>query len=73
MALAGTFRSVDFSLRLILELALLGLCTGFLVLSAASMLTAPVGARVAHSMQVGPLKRVFAFVLYALASYFILR
>lgn len=46
---------------------------GFLVLSAASMLTAPVGARVAHSMEVAPLKRVFAFVLYALASYFILR
>ncbi len=46
---------------------------GFLVLSAASMITAPVGARVAHSMEVAPLKRVFAFVLYALASYFILR
>ncbi len=46
---------------------------GFLVLSCASMLTAPLGARVAHSMEVAPLKRVFAFVLYALASYFILR
>ncbi len=46
---------------------------GFLVLSSASMLTAPLGARVAHSMEVAPLKRVFAIVLYALASYFILR
>jgi len=46
---------------------------GFLVLSAASMLTAPVGARVAHSMEVAPLKRVSAFVLYALAAYFIVR
>jgi uncharacterized membrane protein YfcA len=46
---------------------------GFLVLSAASMMTAPVGARLAHRMDVAPLKRVFAFVLYALAAYFILR
>lgn len=46
---------------------------GFLVLSGASMLTAPLGARVAHSMDVARLKRMFAFVLYALASYFILR
>ena len=46
---------------------------GFLVLSAASMTTAPLGARVAHSMDVAPLKRVFALVLYALAGYFILR
>jgi len=46
---------------------------GFLVLSAASMLTAPLGARVAHTMEVAPLKRVFAIVLYAVASYFILR
>ncbi len=46
---------------------------GFLVLSAASMSTAPLGARVAHSLDVAPLKRVFAVVLYALAGYFILR
>jgi len=46
---------------------------GFLVLSVASMLTAPLGARIAHSMDVTPLKRVFAFVRYALASYLILR
>ncbi len=46
---------------------------GFIVLSMASMVTAPLGARTAHSMDVAPLKRVFAIVLYALASYFILR
>jgi len=46
---------------------------GFLLLSAASMTTAPLGARVAHSMDVAPLKRVFAVVLYALAGYLILR
>ena len=45
----------------------------FLVLSVASMLTAPLGARVAHKLEVAPLKRVFAGVLYALAFYFILR
>lgn len=46
---------------------------GLLVLSAASITTAPLGARVAHSMDVAPLKRVFALVLYVLAAYFILR
>lgn len=46
---------------------------GFLVLSAASMLTAPLGARVAHRTDVARLKRVFALVLYALAFYFIIR
>lgn len=46
---------------------------GFIVLSMASIVTAPIGARTAHSMDVAPLQRVFAFVLYALASYFILR
>ncbi len=46
---------------------------GFLVLSAASIVTAPFGARVAHAMDIAPLKRVFALVLYVLAAYFILR
>ncbi len=45
----------------------------FLVLSVASMLTAPLGARLAHSMEVVPLKRVFAAVLYLLAVYFVFR
>jgi len=44
-----------------------------LAISAASVLVAPVGARVAHRMDIRPLRRVFAFVLYALAAYFILR
>ena len=34
-----------------------------------SMLTAPVGARVAHRLPVGTLKRVFALLLFALAAY----
>jgi uncharacterized membrane protein YfcA len=46
---------------------------GLVILSLASIVTAPLGARVAHSMDIAPLKRVFALVLYALAAYFVLR
>ena len=38
-------------------------------IAAASVLTAPLGARVAHSLDVRRLKRVFALLLYALAAY----
>lgn len=34
----------------------------------ASMLTAPLGAKMAHSLPVGRLKKIFALVLYALAT-----
>ncbi len=44
-----------------------------LVLSVASMSTAPLGAKVAHSMDIAPLRRAFAVVLYGLAAYFVLR
>jgi len=40
-----------------------------LTLAAASVLTAPLGARVAHSLDTGRLKRVFALLLYLLAGY----
>jgi uncharacterized membrane protein YfcA len=46
---------------------------GLLVISVASITTAPLGARVAHSMDVRPLQKVFAMVLYMLAAYFLLR
>lgn len=39
------------------------------VIASCSVLTAPVGARVAHRMPVAKLKKVFAFVLYGLAAY----
>jgi uncharacterized membrane protein YfcA len=39
------------------------------VIASCSVLTAPLGARVAHRMPVAKLKKVFAFVLYGLASY----
>lgn len=40
-----------------------------LVIACASVLMAPVGARAAHTLPVKSLKRVFAFVLFALAGY----
>ena len=38
-------------------------------IAAASVLTAPLGARAAHAMNVRQLRRVFALLLYALAAY----
>lgn len=46
---------------------------GVIVISIASMFTAPLGARTAHRMDIEPLKKVFAVVLYCLAAYFLLR
>jgi uncharacterized membrane protein YfcA len=40
-----------------------------LVVSLASVTTAPLGARTAHALPVKSLKRVFALVLYMLAAY----
>jgi uncharacterized membrane protein YfcA len=39
------------------------------VLAAASTLLAPIGARVAHALEITQLRRVFAALLYALAAY----
>jgi uncharacterized membrane protein YfcA len=46
---------------------------GLLVVSLASMSTAPLGARTAHRLDIRPLKKVFACVLYLLAAYFLFR
>ncbi len=46
---------------------------GLVVISLASVVTAPLGARTAHRMDIRPLKKVFAVVLYMLALYFVLR
>ena len=46
---------------------------GLFIISLASMSTAPLGARTAHRMDIRPLKKVFAAVLYLLAAYFLLR
>ena len=40
-----------------------------LVVSTASVMTAPLGARAAHALDVQQLRRVFALLLYAIAGY----
>jgi len=42
---------------------------GLLVIALCSVFTAPLGARAAHALPVGRLKRVFASILYLLAAY----
>jgi uncharacterized protein len=44
---------------------------GVIIVSIASMCTAPLGARTAHRIDIAPLKKVFASVLYLLAAYFL--
>ena len=39
------------------------------VIAAGSVLTAPLGARVAHALPVAPLKRIFSAILFCLAAY----
>jgi uncharacterized membrane protein YfcA len=43
------------------------------VIASASVLFAPLGAKAAHAMNVAQLKRVFALMLYALASYMLVK
>ncbi len=72
IAMAGTLSNIYFGLQ---EPDLPTGSLGFiylpalLVISAMSVLTAPLGARVAHALPVKSLKRVFAMVLYLLAAY----
>ena len=42
---------------------------GLLVIACCSVITAPLGANLAHRLPVAKLKRIFAVILYALASY----
>jgi len=42
---------------------------GLLVIASCSVITAPLGARLAHRLPVAKLKRIFAVILYALAAY----
>ena len=46
---------------------------GLVIISIASICTAPLGARTAHRMDIRPLKKVFASILYVLAAYFLFR
>jgi uncharacterized membrane protein YfcA len=72
IALAGTLSNVFFGWS---EPGLPAYSLGYiyvpalLVIAAASVLMAPLGARAAHRMPVARLKRIFALILYLLASY----
>jgi uncharacterized protein len=46
---------------------------GLISIALGSMLTAPLGARTAHKMDIAPLKKIFAAFLYVMAAYFLLR
>ena len=46
---------------------------GLVIIALASMTLAPLGARIAHGMEIQPLKRIFAVVLYCISAYFLLR
>ena len=46
---------------------------GLVCIALGSILTAPVGARAAHKMDIAPLKKVFAIFLYVMAAYFLFR
>lgn len=72
IALSGTLSNIYFGWG---EAGLPPYSLGFIylpalvVIAAASVSMAPLGARAAHRMPVRQLKRIFAFILYALAGY----
>ena len=76
IALAGTLSNIYFGMR---EPGLPSGSLGFiylpalLVISLASVTTAPLGARTAHSLPVRSLKKVFALILYVLAAYMLFK
>ncbi|MEN3296441.1 MAG: uncharacterized protein V7642_5694 [Burkholderiales bacterium] len=72
IAVAGTLSNIYFGMNVEgLPPASLGFIylPAFLVISIASVTTAPLGARTAHNLPVKSLKKVFAYMLYALALY----
>jgi uncharacterized membrane protein YfcA len=46
---------------------------GLVIISIASICTAPLGARTAHRMDIRLLRKIFALILYVLAAYFLFR
>ena len=71
IALAGTIGYVVAGWRAPLPPGSLGFVylPALFSIAAASVLTAPLGARAAHALPIGRLKRVFAVTLYVLAAY----
>jgi uncharacterized membrane protein YfcA len=76
IALAGTISNIYFGWD---EPGLPPYALGFVympalaLIAAASMTLAPVGARLAHKMAVRRLQKIFAFILYALAVYMLVK
>jgi uncharacterized membrane protein YfcA len=72
IAVAGTLSNIYFGMNVEgLPPSSLGFIylPALLVISIASVMTAPLGARTAHNLPVKSLKKVFAYMLYALALY----
>jgi uncharacterized membrane protein YfcA len=72
IAVAGTLSNIFYGMNIEgLPPASLGYIylPALLVISIASVTTAPLGARTAHNLPVKSLKKVFAYMLYALALY----
>ena len=72
IALAGTLSNIYYGMSVPgLPAGSLGFIylPALLVISVASVMTAPLGAKTAHRMPVETLKKVFAVVLYTLAAY----
>lgn len=74
IALAGTLSNIYYGMSMPgLPPGSLGFIylPALLVISLASVTTAPLGARTAHSLPVKSLKKIFALVLYGLAAYMV--
>lgn len=71
IALAGTLGYIYAGWQLELPAGTIGYIylPALVSIVATSVLTAPLGAKVAHAMSVGRLRKVFALLLYALAAY----
>jgi uncharacterized membrane protein YfcA len=72
IALAGTMSNIYFGLSIPdLPSGSLGYIylPALLVISIASVVTAPLGAKAAHALPVKTLKKIFAVMLFALAGY----
>lgn len=71
IALAGTLGYVVAGLHVKLPAGTVGYVylPALFTIAAASVMTAPLGARAAHALPTGAMKKVFAFTLYALAAY----
>jgi uncharacterized membrane protein YfcA len=72
IALAGTLSNIYFGMKVPdLPSGSLGYIylPALLVISLASVMTAPLGAKIAHKLPVKSLKKVFACMLYTLAAY----